>query len=498
MRFPHVLLVGLAAVACGARTEGGINATVDFARVDLGRACVRVSVVDLASVGDESERSVVKDIDISDRQLTGSLGIGIARNPVWTDGVEVRASLHRESCTRVSEASDTGRAMFKVNEVQLIRLTLRQSALDGGSAGGGTAAGGSAAGGSAAGGSAAGGSAAGGSAAGGSAAGSSAAGGSAGGDTAGGGTAGGGSAGCPANAVPRFFKIGSVTWNDIAPYRNGFILVGESGAISSFDQTDGGVTDLSGGTCAGQTYLGVSVRPIDQAVFISTRTGSLVRWVAPGQCTRVNALTAGIGTAVHAYDDMIFVGSFDGSDFTTAGTVTLSRLWPDGGVASSQNVSSAGQVWEISGPSSSATFAAGWDHAVQRRNRIWAYESNAGTWTPILSSNENETRLFAIDVPTPTLGFAAGAGFREWDGSTWALLASPPISVYGLKVLSSNEVYAVGINQGSASMAFWNGSTWTLIGPTTRPSGAFNRLRGTSRCTLVAVGSAGNAMTTFP
>ncbi|MDP1921666.1 MAG: hypothetical protein Q8L14_35830, partial [Myxococcales bacterium] len=198
MRLSSLLFCGLLVVGCESKTEGGINATVEFTRVDRGRACIRIAVVDLASVGSQPERFEANNIDISDRELTGEISVGIGRNPEWTDGVEVRASLHRETCARIPEAIDTGRATFRINEVQKIRLSLRQSALDGGSgggtAGGGAAAGGSAAGGSAAGGSAAGGSAAGGSAAGGSAAGGSAAGGSAAGGSAAGGSVGGGSA----------------------------------------------------------------------------------------------------------------------------------------------------------------------------------------------------------------------------------------------------------------------------------------------------------------
>ncbi|MDP3502578.1 MAG: hypothetical protein Q8S33_19730, partial [Myxococcales bacterium] len=353
-------------------------------------------------------------------------------------------------------------------------------------------------GGSAAGGSAAGGSAAGGSAAGGSAAGGSAAGGSAAGGSAAGGSAAGGSAVCAPTATPRYFTIGANTWNDLTPYGNGFILAGENGAIARFNPADGGSTDVGGGTCAGRDYFGVSVRPIDQAVFLSTGTGSVVRWLGPGQCSGVNALTAGIGTAVRAFDDSLFVGSFDGPAINSAGPVALTRLLSDGGAPSSQTVNSAGQVWEFSGPSSSAVFAAGSEHAVQRRSRIWEYDPGAGTWGTALSG-ANDTPLYAIDVPTPTLGFAAGAVFYEWNGTAWRARADPPFFVYGLKVFSSTEVYAVGTDGMSRSaIGLWNGTTWTVIGPTTRPSGSITRVRGASRCTLLGVGSGGNVMTTLP
>ncbi|MBE2254453.1 MAG: hypothetical protein IAE78_33300, partial [Myxococcus sp.] len=185
MTFSRLLILAVVVVAsaCETKTEGGISAVVDFTRVDRGRACIRVAVVDLASVGSQPERFVAHDVDVSDRELTGSITVGIVRNPEWTDGVEVRASLHRNTCATVPEAVESARATFELNSVKQLRLVLRQSPFDGGAGGGaaggdaGGSAGGSAAGGSAAGGSAAGGSAAGGSAAGGSAAGGSAAGG---------------------------------------------------------------------------------------------------------------------------------------------------------------------------------------------------------------------------------------------------------------------------------------------------------------------------------
>ena len=97
-------------------------------------------------------------------------------------------------------------------------------------------------------------------------------------------------------------------------------------------------------------------------------------------------------------------------------------------------------------------------------------------------------------------GLAAGQGFYEWDGAAWSTARlPPPFSVYGLKVFSPTEAYAVGTDgQSRAAVALWNGTTWTLIGPTTRPSGSITRVRGASRCTLLGVGSGGNAMTTFP
>lgn len=297
----------------------------------------------------------------------------------------------------------------------------------------------------------------------------------------------------------RYFTIGTTTWNDLQPYGSGFILAGMGGAIAQYDIFDGGVTMVGGGSCAGHDFYGVSVRPVDQAVFLSTGTGSLVRWTGPMQCSGVNALTTGIGTAIKAYDDAIFVGSFDSMSVNSAGVATVTRVRPDGGAPSSQQLSGAGQIWELSGPSPAFAFAAGWDHATQLRNRVWAYDSSNLSWSAVVASNNANSQLYAIDVPTPTLGFAAGEAFFQWDGAVWTARPAPPFSVYGLKVFSATEVYAAGADSnGRAPLALWNGNVWALMNAAMRPLGTINRLRGTSRCGLLGVGSGGKAVTTLP
>ncbi len=281
------------------------------------------------------------------------------------------------------------------------------------------------------------------------------------------------------------------------PFGKSFVMVGNGGAIARYSPGDGGVETLGGGTCANYGNLfGVSVRASDNAVFVSTGSGSLIRWVAPGQCTGVNALIPGAPlTALNAEDpDFLFAGSMGAFP---AGTVTLSRL-NDAGVPSQQSYN-VGEVWEIA-KSGSSVFAVGSEHSVQRRNRIWRYDFVNLAWQPVLATSNNDTALFAADLLAPNAGYAAGMTFTQWNGSTWTYRPTPPFGVYGLEALSASEVYAVGDDAiaGRPGIAVWDGNTWTNFGPTTRPAGYLVRVRGEARCGLFGVGSNGIAITTFP
>jgi hypothetical protein len=303
--------------------------------------------------------------------------------------------------------------------------------------------------------------------------------------------------GCP----PRYFTIGSTTWNDLQPLGNDFILVGNGSTITRYRPADGGIANLGGGTCAAQgDFLGVAVRASDQAVFISTDQGELLRWTDVGQCSLVNGFGAGWqATAVRAFDDFLFLGAFQSASIANAGTVSIARFRPDGGLVSSPSLG-FGQLWELSGPSSADAFAAGWDHATQRRNRVWNYNTGNGNWDEVVATNTANTPLLAVEVPAPTFGFAAGTAFVEFNGTSWAYRTDPPFEVFGLRAFSPNEVYAVGLDRtrSRVGLALWDGSAWTVFGPSVPPGGYLARVRGADRCNLLGVGSGGNAFTTRP
>ena len=241
------------------------------------------------------------------------------------------------------------------------------------------------------------------------------------------------------------------------------------------------------------------MRPADSAVFITTSQGALIRWVGVGQCVGVNALVPAYATAVLASNDFTFVGAIDATS-GNIGNVVLTRLNPDGGSPSSQTVG-FGQVWEFSRPTLGPVLAAGWEHSTQRRNRVWAYDLGSAAWSDSWATSNSSTDLYAVDTASASLGFAAGKAFVQWSGgSNWTYRPTPPIEVYGLKVFSATEVYAVGNDtvRGRGAFAVWDGNTWSIAGSSVGPAGYLNRVRGSSRCGLLGVGSGGNAVTTFP
>jgi hypothetical protein len=306
-------------------------------------------------------------------------------------------------------------------------------------------------------------------------------------------------AGCPYPPVPRFGTLGSnsIAWLDLHSYGSDFLVVGTGGNVVRYNPVDGGAQTVGGSTCTNKgDFLAITVRQSDQAVFLTNNSGGLFRWNTDGGCVGVNALVSGQATTVLALDTHTFSGSFSGSSTNQSGQISLTRVDPNGTNPSTFGAGQ-GQVWEISGPDETTLFAAGWDQ-VPIRNRIWRWRPANDDWTTAFSTNNNNTPLFALDVPSSSLGFAAGKAFLQWDGAVWTYRPTPPLDVYGLTTISATELYAGGAAAGGrAGFAVWDGNTWQALGGTT-PSGAIYRVRGSGRCGLVGVGSGGLLMTTYP
>src|SRR5262249_32979757 len=70
----------------------------------------------------------------------------------------------------------------------------------------------------------------------------------------------------------------------------------------------------------------------------------------------------------------------------------------------------------------------------------------------------------------------------HWDGNTWNVVASPPLSRGGLtsvSMISANDIWAIGgYSSGSTLFLHWDGSAWSQIdGP---GPGDFNDLRASA------------------
>ncbi|MDX2010827.1 MAG: hypothetical protein SFW67_11570, partial [Myxococcaceae bacterium] len=324
-----------------------------------------------------------------------------------------------------------------------------------------------------------------------------AAGGSAGG-AAGGGSPGGSDAGCPLMPAVRALSLGTATttWTDVTLQGSTFVAVGAGGAARRVF-SDGGSQALGGG-CNTRDLMAVSARPGDGVLFAVDTDGVLLR-LNPSSCTVVNGLAPStFSTSVLALDTETFVTSYSGT-VSAAGNIRLVRLNADGGSPSTWQ-SGFGQVWEVSGPLASHVFAAGWDHMVQQRSFLWRWDPQSGTWSTSYSTNDQLTPLYAIDVPSTNLGFAGGVNrFVEWNGAAWVERTPAPFAIYGLKVFSSTEVFAVGTDSmNRVAFARWDGTSWTSMVSGTPPAGYLVRIDGTSRCNLYAVGNSGRAWTTAP
>lgn len=275
-----------------------------------------------------------------------------------------------------------------------------------------------------------------------------------------------------------------------------FVVVGQGGAARRVF-ADGGTQALAGG-CNSRNLMAVSVRPGDGALYATDTAGALLR-LNPSNCTVVNGLSPStFSTSVLALDTDTFVTSYAGTT-QTPGTIRLVRLLPDGGSPNTFQ-SGFGQAWEVSGPAASHVFAAGWDHAVQQRSFLWRWDPASMTWATSYSTNTSVTPLFAIDVPSPNLGFAGGLNrFLEWNGSTWVERTPAPFGIFGLKVFSSTEVFAVGSdNMSRAAIGRWDGTSWRVLLTGSQAGGYLARIDGTSRCNLLAVGNDGRALTSAP
>jgi hypothetical protein len=146
-------------------------------------------------------------------------------------------------------------------------------------------------------------------------------------------------------------------------------------------------------------------------------------------------------------------------------------------------------VFDVDGVSEGVLFAVG---ETSSGNKGFIERYGGSSWNSDHTFGGG-TGLYAVAVVSPTLAYAGGQIFARWNGSTWSTLAGPTFAIYGLTALGPNDVYAVGPN----GMAHWNGTAWASL-PLPQPTGALNRVRGTTACDLWAAGTDGGLFTTAP
>jgi hypothetical protein len=115
-------------------------------------------------------------------------------------------------------------------------------------------------------------------------------------------------------------------------------------------------------------------------------------------------------------------------------------------------------------------------------NETLAEHFNGSTWsvvsTPSPSTRGNELLSAAAAAGNDVwaVGFAFGSAnpdfgeslIEHWNGSSWSVVSSPTATVesmilYGVTAVLSNDVWAVGGNNGAALVEHWNGTSWSSV-----------------------------------
>ncbi|MCC6332653.1 MAG: hypothetical protein IT380_01540 [Myxococcales bacterium] len=499
MRRTFLFLSVAALTGCGsAATQPGASIHVAVERLSMGDDCVVLEVSDAS----DSTRREVRQVSLSDRPARTEAVVGVVQPEGWGALLKASASLHLGGCG--APAADQAAQTFQVGvPVVRVDLLLRQpgAGTDAGSDAGTSDAGTPDAGTLDAGTLDAGDVDAGGGDAGSLDAGAVDAGAmdagvpDAGVPDAGSPDAGGVDAGTPdgglCTGAVRAVRTTGPKWTDLAVFSSqGVIAVGDGDSIGLFT-TGGTFADWSGGTCTGN-FAGVWVRPTDFQPFVVSSTG-LARVDGPRQCTPLPSPSAGTPQALAG----IRIGGTTRLYVPTVSPATVVELDVGQPAAITRTPPSAGAVYDVDGVDEDTLFAVG--NTSNGKGAFWRWNVTTQSWDSPATLSPANTPIYAVDVVSNVLAFAGGAGgLYRWNGVGWSGEGSPGFDVYGVRALSSTEVYVVGPAVSSnVGFARWNGTSFSS--PLRPMSGSFlARVRGGGACSLWAVGDSGLVVTTEP
>jgi hypothetical protein len=137
---------------------------------------------------------------------------------------------------------------------------------------------------------------------------------------------------------------------------------------------------------------------------------------------------------------------------------------------------------------------------------------NGAVWSIVRSPNIGTKANFlrGVAAVSATDAWAVGLGnsssaasgqalAMHWDASRWKLARTPSLGsglseLYGIRALSSSDVWAVGEHAGATLVEHWDGATWTMVPSVDGASGdsTLFSISGTSSSDLGAVGASGN------
>src|SRR5215211_4221241 len=209
------------------------------------------------------------------------------------------------------------------------------------------------------------------------------------------------------------------------------------------------------------------------------------RWSVMRSPNATNGYNLLNGVGVVATNDVWAVGqAANGSTYTTLIQHWNGRSW---NIVSSPNVPGFSNVLQaISVVSASDIWAVGYSQDTNFNTFTLVLHWNGTAWSIVPSPTVDHDILFSVDAVGINDVWAVGrsrpGGSGEdrtltihWDGANWSVVPSPNGGVndndlFGVTMVASNDVWAVGNNGSLATLAIhWDGASWSVV-----PTPAFN------------------------
>jgi hypothetical protein len=137
---------------------------------------------------------------------------------------------------------------------------------------------------------------------------------------------------------------------------------------------------------------------------------------------------------------------------------------------------------------------------------------NGASWTEVQSpsSNEHFTLLYSVHGVASNDVWAVGAAWdstkpfhtyiQHWDGASWSIVPGATVGanaeLFGVRIVSPTEVWAVGRSDGMTLTERWNGAAWEVVdSPSPGTTNALVELSSLPSGRLWAVGNAAQGTT---
>ena len=203
------------------------------------------------------------------------------------------------------------------------------------------------------------------------------------------------------------------------------------------------------------------------------------RWSVIRSPNATNGYNLLNGVGVVAPNDVWAVGQ--AASGSTYSTLILHRNGMSWNIVSSPNVPGFSNVLQaISVISANDIWAVGYSQDTNFNTFTLALHWNGASWSIVPSPTVDHDILFGVDAIATNDVWAVGrsrpGGYGEdrtltlhWDGVNWSVVPSPNGGVndndlFGVFMVASNDVWAVGNNGSLATLAIhWDGASWSVV-----------------------------------